>query len=225
MIPPPCPTRHFWAQTGRMVTGFRNDRSSGTLMHGWLQHPCPGKCCFGSVILFHAFSNEGMKLPGMTQPESRETLPVLLGKQLKGAALYMEGQAGRRTLNQHFCSCSLKSGALSSKDGLGPTHPSRAGAHSWPGTPFELQLSQEAQGCPRYCRTVIFQAQTGRGATINHSHCPFPPCFSPFGFFPRIIPHPTDPGSPAESLALQEGLVCAAASPELFVGGMGQRSL
>lgn len=39
-----------------------------------------------------------MKLPVMAQPGSREMLDVLLGEQLNGEALHMEGPAGWRTL-------------------------------------------------------------------------------------------------------------------------------
>lgn len=75
-LPPACPPpspQHFREDGFLMVTWVRNHRSSGVFTNGWLQHPRPWRCSFRSVILFHAFCNEGMKMPGMAQPESTET--------------------------------------------------------------------------------------------------------------------------------------------------------
>lgn len=211
----------------------RNRRSSGVFTDGWLHHPRLAQCCLRSVTPSPVSSNDGTKPPAMAQPESREAPAALLGERLKGAALHGEGKAGSVCLGQRvsslpICSCSLKVRALSSADSLGPTRPGGAGARRWPGTLFGLHLSQEVQVCPRYCRAVIFRAQAGRGAPVNHSHCPLPPHlpspFLPFWLFPMEY-FPTPP-----ALHLLQHPVCcrkiwspAAASPELCGGGIGQR--
>jgi len=154
----------------------------------------------------------------MALPESSETLAALPGKQVKGAALHAEGEAGWRTLDRHIFSCGLKTGALHSEDSVGQEPTASRG----------LSLSSSSDGRARDVPTMAelsfpkLQEGDKHPLITSVAHLPPPPNFYPSGFFPGIIPHPIDPGCPAESPALRGDLVSCRRTPELCGDGIGQ---